>query len=88
MSIHSFKISQKMDILEIGADKWTSNFSIASKQPQSVVGSDIVQYQINQNVIREENQQIKEQESNYLNKTRKKVGEFFDKKTKDIVSFY
>ena len=76
-----------MDILEIGAANGLATFQIASKQPQSVVGSDIVQYQINQNVIREENQQIKEQESNHLNKARKKVGEFFDKKTKEIVSF-
>ena len=87
MSIHSVKISQEMNILEIGAANGPATFQIASKQPQSVVGSDIVQYQINQNVIREENQQIKEQESNHLNKARKKVGEFFDKKTKDIVSF-
>ena len=56
-------------------------------QPQSVVGSDIVQYEINQSVISEENQHTREQESNYINKARKKVGEFFDKKTKDIVSF-
>ena len=87
MSIHSVKISQEMNILEIGAANGPTTFQIASKQPQSVVGSDIVQYQINQNVIREENQQTNEQESNYLNKARKKVGEFFDKKTKDIVSF-
>ena len=87
MSIHSVKISQAMNILEIGAANGPTTFQIASKQPQSVVGSDIVQYQINQNVIRKENQQTNEQESNYLNKVRKKVGEFFDKKTKDIVSF-
>ena len=31
-----------------------------------------MQYQINQNVIREENQQTKEQESNYINEARKK----------------
>tara|TARA_Y100000768_G_C23927857_1_gene658481 strand:- start:157 stop:1242 length:1086 start_codon:yes stop_codon:yes gene_type:complete len=87
MSIHSVKISQEMNILEIGAANGPATFQIASKQPQSVVGSDIVQYQINQNVIREENQETKEQEINYTNKARKKVGEFFDKKTKDIVTF-
>ena len=87
MSIHSVSISSKMDVLEIGADNGIATFQIASKQPQSVVGSDIVQYQINQGVIRKDNQQIKEQESNFIKKTRKKVGEFFDKKTKDIVSF-
>ena len=87
MSINSFSISQKMDVLDIGADNWLATFQIASKQPQSVVGSDIIQYQINQNVIREENHQTKEHESNYLKKARRKVGEFFDKKTKDIVSF-
>ena len=76
-----------MNILEIGAANGPATFQIASKQPQSVVGSDIVHYQINKNVIRKENQQTNEQESNYLNKARKKVGEFFDKKTKDIVSF-
>ena len=52
MSIHSVKISQAMNILEIGAANGPTTFQIASKQPQSVVGSDIVQYQINQNVIR------------------------------------
>ena len=87
MSIHSVKISQEMNILEIGAANGPATFQIASKQPQSVVGSDIVEYQINQNLIREENQQTKEQENNYTNKARKKVGEYFDKKTKDIVSF-
>ena len=54
MSIHSVKISQAMNILEIGAANGPTTFQIASKQPQSVVGSDIVQYQINQNVIRKE----------------------------------
>ena len=87
MSIHSFSISQKMDVLEIGAANGLATFQIAARQPQSVVGSDIVQYQVNQGVIRKENQQIKEQESNYIKKTREKVGELFDKKTKDIVSF-
>ena len=87
MSIHSVRISQEMDILEIGAANGLATFQIASKQPQSVLGSDIVQYQINQSVIRKENQQTKELESNYRNKARKKVGELFDKKTKGIVSF-
>ena len=87
MSIHSVSISQKMDVLEIGADNGIATFQIASKQPQSVVGSDIVQYQINQSVIRKDNKQIKEQENNLIKRTRKKVGDFFDKKTKDIVSF-
>ena len=87
MSIHSIQISHEMDILEIGAANGIVTFQIASNQPQSVVGSDIVQYQINQSVIRKENKQIKELERNYINEDRKKVGEFFDKKTKDIVSF-
>ena len=87
MSIHSVKISHEMDILEVGAANGLATFQIASMQPQSVVGSDIVQYEINQSVISEENQHTIEQESNYINKARKKVGEFFDKKTKDIVSF-
>ena len=87
MSIHSVKISKEMNILEIGAANGPATFQIASKLPQSVVGSDIVQYQINQSTIRKGNQKINEQETNYINKTRKKVGEFFDKKTKSIVSF-
>ena len=74
------KISKEMNILEIGAANGPATFQIASKLPQSVVGSDIVQYQINQSTIRKGNQKINEQETNYINKTRKKVGEFFDKK--------
>ena len=87
MSIHSVKISQKMDILEIGAASGLATFQIAFKQPQSVVGSDITQYQINQNVVRNKNKDIKDLESKFINKVRKKVGGFFDKKTKELVSF-
>ena len=87
MSIHSVKISQEMDILEIGAANGLATFQIASKQPKSVVGSDIVQYQLNQSVLGKESQQIKQNENKYIKKTRKKVGGFFDKKTNDIVSF-
>ena len=87
MSIHSVKISQEMNILEVGAADGPATFQIASKSPQSVVGSDIVQYQINQSAVRKVNQKIKEIESNYVDKAREKVGEFFDKKTKSIVSF-
>ena len=87
MSIHSIKITKKMDILEIGAANGAATFQIASKQSQSVVGSDIVQYQINQSVTRKENQQTQELKNEYINKVRKKVGGFFDKKTTNIVSF-
>ncbi len=87
MSIHSIKIFQKMDILEVGAANGTATFQIASKQPQSVVGSDIIQYEINQSVIGKENQQTNELENNYIKKVRRKVGGFFEKETKDIVSF-
>ena len=57
MSIHSVKISQEMNILEIGAKQMDQQlFKLLLSNLISVVGSDIVQYQINQNVIREENQ--------------------------------
>ncbi len=87
MSIHSIEITQKMNILEIGASNGAATFQIASKQPHSVVGSDIVQYQINQSVTRKENQQTKELRNKYVNKVRNKVGSLFDKKITNIVSF-
>ena len=52
MSIHSIEITNKMDILEIGAANGVATYQIASKEPQSIVGSDIVQYQINQTVTK------------------------------------
>ena len=87
MSIHSIEITKKMDILEIGAANGAATYQIASKEPQSIVGSDIVQYQINQTVTKKKNQQTKEQNIKYINKVRERVGSFFEKKTTGIVSF-
>ena len=87
IAIHSIEITQKMDILEIGAANGAATFQIASKQPKSIVGSDFVDYHINQSVAREKDQKIKELEEEKINKVRKKISSFFDNKCTDLVSF-
>ncbi len=87
LTISSIKITQKMDILEIGASIGATTYQIASKNPNSVVGSEFVQYQINQNAQRTNSNKIKDQEIKYTSLVRNEVSTFFDDKISNKVSF-
>ena len=87
ISIHSIKINPEMDILEIGAANGAGTFQIASKKPKSIIGSDIVEYQINQTVNAHIDKKSKELERECYDLSRQKVGSFFNKEILNIVSF-
>ena len=87
MTIHSVQINNKMDILEVGAAHGAMTYQIASKNPKSIVGSDYSKYQINQINVKKGLKNINELEAEHAKKVRNKISSFFDKNSKNIISF-
>lgn len=87
MTIHSVQINNKMDILEVGASHGAMTYQIASKNPKTIVGSDYNKYQINQTNVKKGLKNIIKLEDEHANRVRNKIGSFFEKNSKNIISF-
>ena len=87
IGIHSINIKSDMDILEIGAANGATVFQIASYKPRTVMGSDMIEYQINQSIDANPDDLSIISEKQFIQSARNKMSTYFDKDISDIVSF-